>query len=251
MELRPRYPGFAIREKGYDAVIPDGFEPRLVLDVGSMYDSAAWLRERFPGVRLVVNNVRESDLDKIPDGWAEKRLGRAEEALDDLAEFDLVFLGEVLEHLVYPQEFLTEAVRLLRPGGLLLISTPNLATWHNRLLMLLGYSPSNYSMIPGRHLGLPKPVARIAGTGYGDHVRVFTYKAIRDLFSEQPWELVGITGRSDIEENRPYFRIRSALNRILPASARETTFACARLVSRETVVEVKTTGYVGSSAVLG
>lgn len=243
-ELRDRHPGFVCREQGYDEVLPDGFEPQTILVVGGVYDDASWLRERFPGARLIANNIRQEDLDSIPDDWAEKRQGRAE-ALDDIGEVDLVFLGEVLEHLVYPQEFLEHAVRLLRLGGLLLISTPNLATWHNRLLMLGGWSPSNYSMIPGRHLGVPRAVSRIAGTGYGDHVRVFTYKAIRDLFSESPWELVGLTARSDVELNRPYYRARIALSHALPRSARETIFACARLASKDLPTEVTTGGFIG------
>jgi hypothetical protein len=33
--------------------------------------------------------------------------------------------------------------RVLREGGYLLITTPNLASWVNRLVMLLGYQPYN------------------------------------------------------------------------------------------------------------
>jgi len=41
--------------------------------------------------------------------------------------FDLVLAFEVIEHLERWQDFLTEARRALRPGGLLLVSTPNKA----------------------------------------------------------------------------------------------------------------------------
>lgn len=158
-------------------------------------------------------------------------------------------MGEVLEHLVYPQEFLERAVKLLPLGGLLLLSTPNLAAWHNRLLLLGGFSPSNYSMLPGRHLGVPRIVTRVAHAGgYGDHIRVFTYKALRELFSAPPWQLVRITARSDVELNRPYHRVRTMLSRLMPPSARETVFVCARLISKDTAPQTRPFGFIGTSA---
>jgi SAM-dependent methyltransferase len=245
-EIRERHLGFICREQGYEDVLPVGFVPETIIDIGALYDSTSWLRDRFPGARIVATNVMNGHLDSIPNEWAEKRLGRAEELLD-LPTADLLFLGEVLEHIVYPQEFLARAVDVLRPGGLILLSTPNLTTWHNRLLMLAGFSPSNYSMIPGRHLGLPSPIARIAGTGYGDHIRVFSYRALNELFGVSPWALEGITARSDVEVNRPYASARRMLSRMLPVSARETSFVCARLVSK-TVESVHSTGFIGDSS---
>jgi len=241
-----RHSGFAVRERCYDQVLPSDARPELIVDVGGIYDSTGWLRERFPSARIVTTNVRQEDLDPIPDKWADKRLGRAEE-LTDLSDVDLIFLGEVLEHLVYPNEFIEQAVRLLRPGGLLLLSTPNLASWHNRILMLLGYSPSNYSMMPGRHLGVPRRLAKRAGNGYGDHIRVFTYRALKQLFSESPWELVGIAGEVVLGFDRPFYRIRTAISNAIPASARESVFVCARLVTKE-IDQVSSIGFIGSSA---
>ena len=40
--------------------------------------------------------------------------------------FDFVFHLDVLEHVEHPQRFLTECRRILRPGGTLLLSTPNI-----------------------------------------------------------------------------------------------------------------------------
>jgi len=38
--------------------------------------------------------------------------------------FDYVVAGEVIEHLEYPERFLMEAFRILKPGGFLALSTP-------------------------------------------------------------------------------------------------------------------------------
>jgi 2-polyprenyl-3-methyl-5-hydroxy-6-metoxy-1,4-benzoquinol methylase len=58
------------------------------------------------------------------------------------ASFDLVFASEVIEHISDTATFLTELHRLVRPGGLLILSTPNSAFWPYRLLGLAGRTPS-------------------------------------------------------------------------------------------------------------
>jgi SAM-dependent methyltransferase len=55
--------------------------------------------------------------------------------------FDLVFMTEVLEHLVRPDEAIADVRRVLKPGGRLLLSTPNLACLPNRFLLPLGIQP--------------------------------------------------------------------------------------------------------------
>jgi SAM-dependent methyltransferase len=49
------------------------------------------------------------------------------------ASYDVITLWDVFEHLHDPEATLTEAARLLRPAGLLVMSTPNLASWDRRL----------------------------------------------------------------------------------------------------------------------
>lgn len=52
------------------------------------------------------------------------------------ASFDLLIMGEVLEHLPDPDTTLARLVRFLKPGGTALASTPNIAHWRvvSRLL---------------------------------------------------------------------------------------------------------------------
>jgi SAM-dependent methyltransferase len=58
--------------------------------------------------------------------------------------FDLAFASEVIEHIGDTETFLTEIKRLLRPEGVLLLSTPNSAFWPYRILSVLGRTPSEY-----------------------------------------------------------------------------------------------------------
>lgn len=64
--------------------------------------------------------------------------------IDDAADlpfadgaFDLVLCAEVLEHLVHPLEAVAEIRRVLRPGGRLIVTVPNVAYWRQRADMAL------------------------------------------------------------------------------------------------------------------
>ena len=56
--------------------------------------------------------------------------------------FRAVFAGEIIEHLVDTTAFLAEVRRVLVPGGVAVITTPNLASFENRARMLLGRYPN-------------------------------------------------------------------------------------------------------------
>lgn len=92
--------------------------------------------------------------------------------------FDLIFAGEVIEHLVDTDGFLHEVHRCLRPGGHLLLTTPNLASFENRIKLLLGRYP--------RWLD-----HRLAGCG---HVRAYTPRALKRQLAEQGFTVVRHTG---------------------------------------------------------
>jgi SAM-dependent methyltransferase len=56
--------------------------------------------------------------------------------------FDLVVCTEVIEHLLWPQHAISEALRVLRPGGKLVVSVPNIASLSYRVAWMLGRLPS-------------------------------------------------------------------------------------------------------------
>lgn len=53
-------------------------------------------------------------------------------------DFDTVLFGDVLEHLLHPEETLRNAARVLAPQGRVIISLPNIAHWSVRSGLLRG-----------------------------------------------------------------------------------------------------------------
>ena len=60
------------------------------------------------------------------------------ELAQTLGKFDIVLFGDVLEHLADPTELLLLCHRVLRPGGSVVVSVPNVAHWAIRTSLLRG-----------------------------------------------------------------------------------------------------------------
>lgn len=58
--------------------------------------------------------------------------------------FDIVYASEVIEHCVDTTGFLRSMRTVLKPGGTLLLSTPNSAFWAYRLMGLFGFVVNEY-----------------------------------------------------------------------------------------------------------
>ena len=56
---------------------------------------------------------------------------------------DVVVCNQVFEHLKNIFSPMDEIARVLKPGGVFIISVPNLSSFHNRIMLLLGLQPSS------------------------------------------------------------------------------------------------------------
>jgi SAM-dependent methyltransferase len=95
---------------------------------------------------------------------------------------DIVHASEVIEHLVNPDLLLTEAARVLRPGGHVLITTPNLHAWYNRVLFLAGVQPVFHETSTRSTQVGAGPLARLkTDVRPVGHLRLFNRTALVDL----------------------------------------------------------------------
>jgi SAM-dependent methyltransferase len=123
-----------------------------------------------------------------------ERVNLNEESLADAfsgRQFNVVFCGEVIEHVFNPDALLEDVRALMTRDSLLLLSTPNLAYWANRLLLLFGISPLFVENSARVKLGRR---TRLLGQGNETqgHIRLFTYRAMRELLALQRFELLRV-----------------------------------------------------------
>jgi len=124
-----------------------------VLDLGCRYGA---LTEYY----AEGNDVTGVDIDREALEHAEARLG-IQALWADLdyplafmdETFDVVVIGELLEHIREPKRLVDQARRVLRPGGRLVGSTPNGFRVKNRLRFLSGRPPE----VDPTHLHLFSP----------------------------------------------------------------------------------------------
>ena len=106
--------------------------------------------------------------------------------------FDLVTAFEVIEHLAFGDYLLKEVHRLLQCNGYFLLSTPNLASLVNRIMLALGIqptysSPSKYYSVGTKILRKPLP------TNHG-HKNLYTLRSLKLLLSQYGFKPLSIIG---------------------------------------------------------
>ncbi len=139
-------------------------------------EAAAYARERF-GLPVAVGRLREAAL--------------------PAASFDAITFWDVLEHLQTPWADLQEAVRLLKPGGLLVVRIPNQESWEARHFgpLWLGWDlPRHLYFFPRpallaalEELGLTLVDSRCVATSYAAFMLTLQFYLEERYGREAPW----------------------------------------------------------------
>lgn len=109
--------------------------------------------------------------------------------------YDFVFSTEMIEHVINTDLFIEESKRILKKGGKLVLTTPNLTCWYNRLLFIFGYQPFFTEVsIKDKTFGLDFTRKLTPNRAPVGHIRVFSHRAIKDMLEYYGFKNVKIIG---------------------------------------------------------
>ena len=144
---------------------------------------------------------------EIDEVQAEKAISRGIEVIigDLNDEFKLedsfvdgAIANQVIEHLCDTDNLLSEIWRVLKPGGILVLSTENLASWHNIFALLLGWQPFSLTNISEHYLGIGNPLSLHRGKKGipkpSQHLRIFTIRSLAELLENQGFKIERLLG---------------------------------------------------------
>jgi len=141
---------------------------------------------------------------------------RTEIPLDNLM-LDIVIINQVLEHTKEIFFIFSEISRVLKPGGHVIVGVPNLASLHNRLLLLFGQQPTNIEVL-------------------GPHVRGFTIGSLKEFIeSDGFFKVIDIKGSNFYGLPLP---LSKYLSNLFPGSSASLFFLAERTEKRGQFIEV-------------
>lgn len=170
------------------AQLARGRTPLDILDVGCAQGTLA-LKLAEQGHRVTAMDIRQPFLD-----YAKSRYERGVitflcgNALEDspIGNFDLIYANQIIEHLVYPLEFVNRIASWLKPGGRVVLTTPNGLYFKNSLPSFSQINPTESEHLQftadadGHFFAyLPEELVRIASAAMLTDVTVTPF--------ESPW----------------------------------------------------------------
>lgn len=121
--------------------------------------------------------------------------------------FDSIHAGECVDYFDDPEAFFHETRRCLTDDGVLVLSTPNLASLHNRLALLAGRSP--FPMRASTDTLVTSAEDRL----FSKRRSVFTRRSLEASLRKHGFEIVGVAGtHSDMADHS---RVVSVIETVL------------------------------------
>jgi len=99
--------------------------------------------------------------------------------------FDLIIGLEIIEHILNTDFFISEVYRIMKRGGICIITTPNLCSFTNRMLILFGKYPAHgckYNAEKGHHIVYTMPTLV-------NHFKQYKFNIIKKTSSSIPFPM--------------------------------------------------------------
>lgn len=107
--------------------------------------------------------------------------------------FECIILGEVIEHVPNPDFLLREIRRMLNKNGVLILSTPNIVSWANRILVLLGIQPLFTETSAEVNLGRKFKLLGQGGKAQG-HLKIYTNNSLAEILIKEKFKIINKHG---------------------------------------------------------
>ena len=111
--------------------------------------------------------------------------------------FDIIHANQVIEHLFDLEKFINEIFRVLKPDGYVIISTENLASWHNVFSLLFGWQPFSTTNYTLKALGNPLSLWKNHPTTVEKswcHSNLWAYRGLIEFFESYNFKVKKIMG---------------------------------------------------------
>ena len=112
--------------------------------------------------------------------------------------FDLIISGEHIEHTKDVDRYLEEISRVMNKNGTLILTTPNLGSWLNRILLIFGLQP--FYLEPSLKKTLPiltylgKTFPEDLDSPPSGHLRLYTLNMLKKLLKFYGFTMLDVKG---------------------------------------------------------
>lgn len=170
----------------------DNFE---IIDIGGNSGVISKLAQE-KDYNITVADISDQALNKAKRrGLETLRLDFNEDFSSLNRKYDVIIAGEIIEHILDTKKFLDECNSILKDNGYLILSTPNLANFKDRIRFLFGRMPRQINPLH-EYLKL--------------HIRHFTYSSLRAVLTHSKFKILSFKSNYFTlgSDKRPFF-IRS------------------------------------------
>lgn len=166
-----------------------------ILDLASGNSIVGEYWQKYFGGRVTAYDISPAAIRDAEKRGVRGRVGSIEGKLPfKSGSFDTVFWGDNIEHVLSIASIMVEISRVLKPGGRLILSTPNQAYWRYRLYMLV-------------HGALPHTEGEQNPPWDWEHIRFFNRHILDDLFAFTGFSRSRFVGVSRRRLDRPLLNI--------------------------------------------
>ncbi|MEM2293535.1 MAG: class I SAM-dependent methyltransferase [Nitrososphaerota archaeon] len=132
--------------------------------------------------------------------------------------FEVCVMLNVIEHIENPDHVIREAYRVLKRGGFLILTTPNLTSWYNRVLILLGKPILGIDLSAKWRYIYPLGIEQVIS----GHRRLYTLDSLKGILSFYGFKIVKSKGYPQVfskTQVKGFMHLIHALDRLFAKKA--------------------------------